>query len=88
MKIFLSFFIFFLFFSTSVAIEKLEKAHAISMHGTPKYPKSFKHFDYVDPDAPIGGIIKLHQIGSFDTLNNFILKGDPAVNLSQIHDSL
>ena len=32
--------------------------------------------------------IKLHQIGSFDTLNNFILKGSPAVNLSQVHDSL
>ena len=30
----------------------------------------------------------MHEIGSFDTLNNFILKGSPAANLSQIHDSL
>ena len=88
MKIFLSFYIFFLFFSNSFAIEKLENAHAISMHGTPKYSADFKHFDYVNFDAPKGGLIKLHQIGSFDTLNNFILKGSPAVNLSQVHDSL
>ena len=88
MKIFLSFYIFFLFFSNSFAIEKLENAHAISMHGIPKYSADFKHFDYVNFDAPKGGSIKLHQIGSFDTLNNFILKGSPVVNLSQVHDSL
>ena len=87
MRIFLSF-IFFLFFSNSFAIEKLENAHAISMHGIPKYNAGFKHFDYVNFDAPKGGSIKLHQIGSFDTLNNFILKGSPVVNLSQVHDSL
>jgi len=88
MKNFLSFYIFFLFFSNSFAIEKLENAHAISMHEIPKYSADFKHFDYVNFDAPKAGSIKLHQIGSFDTLNNFILKGSPAVNLSQIHDSL
>jgi len=88
MKIFLSFYIFFLFFSNSFAIEKLENAHAISMHGIPKYNADFKHFNYVNFDAPKGGSIKLHQIGSFDTLNNFILKGSPVVNLSQVHDSL
>tara|TARA_B100000029_G_C17603430_1_gene966536 strand:- start:3303 stop:5117 length:1815 start_codon:yes stop_codon:yes gene_type:complete len=88
MKILLSFYIFLLFFSKSFAIEKLDKAHAISMHGLPKYEKNFKNFDYVNPNAPKGGTIKFHQIGSFDTLNNFILKGSPAANLSQIHDSL
>ena len=88
MKIFLSFYIFLLFFSKSFAIEQLENAHAISMHGSPKYTKNFKNFDYVNPNAPKGGEIKFHEIGSFDTLNNFILKGSPAANLSQIHDSL
>ena len=88
MKILLSFYIFLLFFSKSFAIEKLVKAHAISMHGLPKYEKNFKNFNYVNPNAPKGGTIKFHQIGSFDTLNNFILKGSPAANLSQIHDSL
>jgi len=87
MKVFLSF-IFFLFFSNSFAIEKLENAHAISMHGEAKYKQDFKNFDYVNIKAKKGGKIKLHQIGSFDTLNNFILKGSPAANLSQVHDSL
>ena len=87
MKVFLSF-IFFLFFSNSFAIEKLENAHAISMHGEVKYKQDFKNFDYVNIKAKKNGKIKLHQIGSFDTLNNFILKGSPAANLSQVHDSL
>ena len=87
MRIFLSF-IFFLFFANSFAIEKLENAHAISMHGKPKYGQDFINFDYVNIKAKKGGEIKLHQIGSFDTLNNFILKGSPAANLSQVHDSL
>ena len=87
MKVFLSF-IFFLFFSNSFAIEKLENAHAISMHGEVKYKQDFKNFDYVNIKAKKDGKIKLHQIGSFDTLNNFILKGSPAANLSQVHDSL
>ena len=87
MRIFLSF-IFFLFFSNSFAIEKLENANSISMHGIPKYGDDFKNFDYVNINAKKGGKIRLHQIGSFDTLNNFILKGSPAANLSQVHDSL
>ena len=88
MKIVVSLYIFFLFSYSSLAIEKLDNAHAISMHGTPKYLKDFKHFDYANIEAPKSGEIKLHEIGSFDTLNNFILKGSPAVNLSQVHDSL
>ena len=87
MRIFLSL-LFLLFFSNTFAIEKLENAHAISMHGSPKYSKDFKNFDYVNINAPKGGVIKLHQIGSFDTLNNFILKGSAAANLNQVHDSL
>ena len=62
MKIFLSFYIFFLFFSNSFAIEKLENVHGISMHGDPNYSADFKHFDYVNFDATKGGSIKLHQI--------------------------
>ncbi|PPR30350.1 MAG: Oligopeptide-binding protein AppA [Alphaproteobacteria bacterium MarineAlpha6_Bin6] len=87
MKILLIF-IFFIFSSNSYSIEKLDESHAISMHGNPKYNKDFTNFDYVNINAKKGGKIKLHQIGSFDTLNNFILKGSPAVNLSQVHDSL
>ena len=67
---------------------EIQKSHALSMYGDIKYSPDFNHFDYVNPNAPKGGEIKFHEIGSFDTLNNFILKGSPAVNLSQVHDSL
>ncbi|MCW2238083.1 extracellular solute-binding protein [Azospirillum canadense] len=53
-------------------------SHAVTAHGTPKYGPDFKHFDYVNPDAPKGGEVKLATYGSFDSLNPFILRGSPA----------
>lgn len=62
--------------------------HGIAMHGDLKYPPNFSHFDYVNPDAPKGGTVKLADIGSFDSLNAFIVKGEKAAGLSQIYDTL
>ncbi len=62
--------------------------HAIAMHGEPKYPADFGHFDYVNPDAPKGGKIVLAGIGSYNSLNNFITKGVSASYLSLIYDTL
>jgi len=56
--------------------------HAVSLHGTPKYAADFKHVDYVNPDAPKGGTLRLHSIGTFDSLNPFIVKGVPASGLN------
>ena len=53
-------------------------SHAVTAHGTPKYGPDFKHFDYVNPDAPKGGEVKLATYGSFDSLNPFILRGSSA----------
>jgi len=50
-------------------------AHGISLSETLKYPPDFTHVDYADPDAPKGGKLILHSIGSFDQMNPFILKG-------------
>ncbi len=58
-----------------------EPSHAISMHGAPKYPAGFAQFDYVNPDAPKGGDFRLHAIGTFDTLNPYVIKGKPAAGL-------
>jgi microcin C transport system substrate-binding protein len=63
-------------------------AHAIAMHGDPKYGPDFQHFDYVNPLAPKGGDVRLHFIGTFDTLNPFTLKGIPAVGLGNLYDTL
>jgi len=51
------------------------RSHAIAMHGEPKYGPDFIHFDYVNPDAPKGGTIRLGVRGTFDSFNRFIPKG-------------
>lgn len=62
--------------------------HAIAMHGEPKYGPEFKHFDFVNPEAPKGGEIKLFAIGTFDNFNGFIIKGTPAIGSGNIYDAL
>jgi peptide/nickel transport system substrate-binding protein len=51
--------------------------HAIAMHGAPALPVGFSHFPYVNPDAPKGGRLVHGMIGTFDSLNPFIVKGLP-----------
>ncbi len=68
-----------------------EFRHGLSTFGDLKYPPDFKHFDYVNPDAPKRGSIRLVGSGgvtSFDTFNGFILKGDAAEGLGLLYDSL
>jgi microcin C transport system substrate-binding protein len=68
--------------------EEVVATHAVAMHGEPRYGADFKHFDYVNPDAPKGGEVRLHAVGTFDSLNGFILKGVAAVFLGSIYDTL
>jgi microcin C transport system substrate-binding protein len=70
------------------AAEGLEHHHAISLIGTPKYPADFKHFDYVNPDAPKGGLVRMADIGSFDSLNPILYKGEAAAGLGLVYESL
>jgi peptide/nickel transport system substrate-binding protein len=53
----------------------LETRHGIAMHGEPELPPDFAHFPYVNPDAPKGGRIAYGLLGSFDSLNPFVVKG-------------
>ncbi|MEO3427551.1 extracellular solute-binding protein [Pelagibius sp. CAU 1746] len=55
--------------------QKVYRSHAIAMHGEPKYPADFQHFDYVNPDAPKGGAIHTAAEGTFDSFNPWISKG-------------
>ncbi|MEO2004646.1 MAG: ABC transporter substrate-binding protein, partial [Candidatus Poribacteria bacterium] len=64
-----------------VQAEETHRAHAIAMHGEPKYGPDYTHFDYVNPDAPKGGSIVLGAFGSYDTFHPFVLKGRPASGL-------
>jgi microcin C transport system substrate-binding protein len=63
-------------------------SHALSMYGDFKYTKEFTHFDYVNPNAPKGGTFKQATIGSFDSLNPYIVKGNAASGITMIYDSL
>lgn len=56
--------------------------HAIAMHGTAKYGPDFKHFDYVNPDAPKGGSLRLAVEGTFDSFHSFIPKGNAGAGTS------
>ncbi|MFN7663058.1 MAG: ABC transporter substrate-binding protein, partial [Alphaproteobacteria bacterium] len=52
-----------------------KKTHGIAMHGQPKYSAGFKNYDFVKPNAPKKGRVVLGEVGSFDSLNPWILKG-------------
>jgi microcin C transport system substrate-binding protein len=60
----------------------------MAMNGVPKYPPDFSHFDYVNPDAPKGGELRQAAIGTFDSMNPFIAKGNPANGLGLTYDTL
>jgi peptide/nickel transport system substrate-binding protein len=53
-----------------------EPRHAIAMHGEPAYAAGFHHFPYADPNAPQGGRLTVANVGSFDTLNPFVVRGN------------
>ncbi len=63
-------------------------AHGLAMHGDMKYSSNFKHFEYVNPNAPKGGSIRLSAIGGFDSLNPFIVKGNAASGAAFIYETL
>ena len=65
-----------------------QRHHAVSLIGAPKYPADFKHFDYVNPDAPKGGLVRMADIGSFDSLNPILYKGEAAAGLGLIYETL
>lgn len=54
------------------------KSHALTMFGEPKYRKGFRHFDYVNPEAPKGGRLNLGYFLPFDTVHAFAMKGTKA----------
>ena len=62
--------------------------HGMSLFGDLKYGPDFKHFDYVNPDAPKGGTIRYSALGTYDTLNPFVIKGIPAAGIGGIFDTL
>ncbi len=59
-------------------------AHGVSLDGEVKYPENFVRFDYTAQDAKKGGTLVLHDIGSFDKMNPFTLKGEAPLALESL----
>ncbi len=81
---------FFLLLALLVSSMTAAAEHALTLHGKPKYGPDFTHFDYVNPDAPKGGELKLANVAAdtFDSLHPFILRGRPADGIGLIYDTL
>ncbi|QQN65148.1 ABC transporter substrate-binding protein [Bradyrhizobium diazoefficiens] len=64
--------------------------HALSLFGDIKYPADFKRFDYVNPDAPKGGVARQIAIGTFDNFNLAVagIKGSLAPAAALIYETL
>ncbi len=70
------------------ATEDVSVRHGMSLFGDLKYGPDFKHFDYVNPEAPKGGTVRYAAVGTFDTLNPFQLKGNKPQGLGLLFDTL
>ncbi|NBQ40292.1 MAG: ABC transporter substrate-binding protein, partial [Alphaproteobacteria bacterium] len=64
--------------------------HAVSLMGEPKYAADFKHFNYVNADAPKGGTVRLAANGSFDNFNLVVagVKGQLAAGIGSVYETL
>jgi microcin C transport system substrate-binding protein len=67
-----------------------EWRHALSLFGQLKYPADFKRFDYVNPEAPKGGAVRLGGFGTFDNFNLVVsgVKGTIAAGINEVYDTL
>lgn len=74
--------------SKAPAQEEREWHHGAALIGEPKYPEGFEHFDYVNPDAPKGGTLRLSATGSFDTFNPLLSRGELANGLGLVYETL
>ncbi|CAK0747076.1 microcin C transport system substrate-binding protein [Gammaproteobacteria bacterium] len=77
-----------LFFSVVPVSIMATPVHGLAMHGDLKYRSDFSHFEYVNPEAPRGGTLHLAAIGTYDSLNPFILKGIAPASNGFLFDTL
>lgn len=60
----------------------------IATVGELKHPNGFERFDYVNPNAPKGGTLRMSTAGTYDTLNPLLAKGEVATGLALVFDTL
>src|SRR5690554_2355275 len=67
------------------AFSAVNLSHGYAHFSQLKYSPSFTHFDWVNPQAPKGGTLKIMALGSFDSLNPYVLKGTSPINTSDFY---
>lgn len=70
-----------LFAGPVAALAQGAPSHAIAMHGDPALAANFTSFPYVNPDAPKGGSFTIGVIGSYDSLNPYVVRGEAVTGL-------
>lgn len=70
------------------AAPKVVSSHAFTLRGEPKYKAGFKNFDYVNPTAPKGGALALHDIGTYDNFHRYAQRGLAAEDTDTLYDPL
>ncbi|MBS82565.1 MAG: ABC transporter substrate-binding protein [Gammaproteobacteria bacterium] len=72
------------FFTGLIVVNQSYADYSMAIGYQPKYEKNFSHFDYVNPNAKLGGTIKLSAFGTFESLNPFLLKSLAPVGLNNL----
>ena len=65
---------------SSTAAATVSESHGYAQFGVLKYPASFTHFDWVNPEAPKAGTLRIMAFGTFDTLNPYTFKGSSPIS--------
>jgi microcin C transport system substrate-binding protein len=75
---------------TSLAAQEAPWRHGSALLDEPQYPQGFPHFNYVNPNAPKGGLVRLGALGTFDSFNIVVagVKGSPEQGLGLIYETL
>ena len=58
-------------------------SNSFTLEGEPKYGPDYTHYDYVNVDAPKGGVVRLGNLGGFDTFNPILPKGETAGDIAK-----
>jgi len=77
-------------FSGKAVAQAQQWKHGLSLFGEPRYPADFKHFDYVNPAAPQGGVVRQIAFGTFDNFNSVVagVKGSLAMGTELFNETL
>ncbi|WP_036759852.1 extracellular solute-binding protein [Photobacterium halotolerans] len=74
--------------STSALAQEVIETTSLVGFGTAKYAPEFKHFDYVNPDAPKGGAITYAEVGTYDSFNRYASRGVSVAGADEMYDTL